>query len=513
MLVLVKKITFCAAVIAACCVSPAWAEDWESAWIDQLGSSANDYGWSVATDQSGYTYLAGYTSGVLGDAGLGGYDAYLAKYDSAGTLVWTKQLGTDSGDYCYSVATDSSGYVYIAGKTYGSWDGVTTGGGYVAKYDSSGTLSWVQQTTAVETYRSVTVDSSGAVYVGGWDDASSTDGRDATVTKYDSSGSLQWSQLLGTTSTDQCWSVDTDSSGNVYIAGVTGGSLASSNSYGDDAFVAKYNSSGSLQWVKQIGSTSYCYEEGYGVAADANGDVYVVGTTSGSLDGQPQGWDNDAFVRKYSASGTELWTAQIGSDEDEKCYAVDVDSTGTVFISGWTRGTLGDESFGNDDVFIAAYDSDGAQTWMEQFGSSSGDNSYDICMDASRGALYLAGDTAGDLDGTNAGGQDAFLAKYEFTGTYPGDANHDGVVDISDLTVLSLNWEDYSEVKTWEQGNFNGDDYVDISDLTILSGNWTPGSSSFAEALASIGTVPEPTTFAMLIAGLVGLVAYAWRKR
>ena len=94
-----------------------------------------------------------------------------------------------------------------------------------------------------------------------------------------------------------------------------------------------------------------------------------------------------------------------------------------------------------------------------------------------------------------------------------GDANKDGVVDISDLTVLSANWEDASEDKTWEQGDFDGDKYVDISDLTVLSGNWTPGGSSFAEALASIGTVPEPTTFAMLIAGLVGLVAYAWRKR
>ena len=94
-----------------------------------------------------------------------------------------------------------------------------------------------------------------------------------------------------------------------------------------------------------------------------------------------------------------------------------------------------------------------------------------------------------------------------------GDANHDGVVDISDLTVLSANWEDASEYKTWEQGDFNGDQYVDISDLTTLSGHWTPGGSSYSEALASIGTVPEPTTFAMLIAGLVGLVAYAWRKR
>ena len=94
-----------------------------------------------------------------------------------------------------------------------------------------------------------------------------------------------------------------------------------------------------------------------------------------------------------------------------------------------------------------------------------------------------------------------------------GDANHDGIVDISDLTVLSLNWEDASEAKTWEQGDFNGNGYVDISDLTILSGHWTPGSSSYSEALASIGTVPEPATFAMLIAGLVGLVAYAWRKR
>ena len=115
------------------------------------------------------------------------------------------------------------------------------------------------------------------------------------------------------------------------------------------------------------------------------------------------------------------------------------------------------------------------------------------------------------IDGN--GNYDAYTIDLTDAMTIPGDANKDGVVDISDLTVLSLNWEDASEDKTWEQGDFDGDGYVDISDLTTLSGHWTPGGSSYSEALASIGTVPEPTTFAMLIAGLVGLVAYAWRKR
>ena len=78
--------------------------------------------------------------------------------------------------------------------------------------------------------------------------------------------------------------VATDSSGNVYVTGGTKGGLDGNTSAGDtDLFVVKYNSSGTKQWTKQLGSSSRDYD--YGVATDSSGNVYVSGDTYGGLDG------------------------------------------------------------------------------------------------------------------------------------------------------------------------------------------------------------------------------------
>ena len=83
----------------------------------------------------------------------------------------------------------------------------------------------------------------------------------------------------------------------------------------------------------------------------------------------------------------------------------------------------------------------------------------------------------------------------------PGDANKDGVVDGSDVTILAGNWQYGADMEepnaAWEMGDFNGDGMVDGSDVTILAGNWQYGTST------SSAVVPEPTTWAML-AGVVG---------
>ena len=77
----------------------------------------------------------------------------------------------------------------------------------------------------------------------------------------------------------------------------------------------------------------------------------------------------------------------------------------------------------------------------------------------------------------------------------PGDANGDGKVDGSDVTILAGNWQlgvDGTETASWEEGDFNGDDKVDGSDVTILAGNWQEG------VFASATAVPEPSVFVML---------------
>ena len=109
----------------------------------QLGvAGKNTVGYSVATDASGNVYVAGYTTGGLdGNTLTGTYDSFVTKYDSIGVKQYTRQLGVAGKNTSGSVATDANGNVYVAGHTTGGLDGNTLTGTYdsfVTKYDSSG---------------------------------------------------------------------------------------------------------------------------------------------------------------------------------------------------------------------------------------------------------------------------------------------------------------------------------------------------------------------------------------
>ena len=113
--------------------------------------------------------------------------------------------------------------------------------------------------------------------------------------------------------------VVTDSSGNVYVTGGTKGGLDGNTSAGNtDLFVVKYNSSGTKQWTKQLGSVSS--DSAKGVATDSSGNVYLVGGTKGRLNGISNSGRTDAFMIKYNSSGTKQWTKQLGSSSHNYDY-------------------------------------------------------------------------------------------------------------------------------------------------------------------------------------------------
>ena len=144
-----------------------------SPWTKQLGTSSDDWGYGVTTDSSGNIYVTGYTDGKLdGNTNSGRGDMFLVKYDSSGTKQWTKQLGTPSDDYGGGVTTDSSGYIYVTGYTFGELDGNTNSGDYdifLVKYNSSGTKQWTKQlgSSYMDRGYGVTTDSSGNIYMTG----------------------------------------------------------------------------------------------------------------------------------------------------------------------------------------------------------------------------------------------------------------------------------------------------------------------------------------------------------
>ena len=386
-------------------------------WTILYGSSFDEDSRGVSADGLGNIYITGFTEGDLGSAKAGRNDAFLTKFDANGFLLWTRQLGTYTEDYSCGVSADGLGNVYIAGYTLGNLGGANAGGAdpYVSKYNASGTLIWTKQigTSDHEEGFSVSADGLGNVFVSGSvysvPEGSTIGDNNAFVSKLDASGTLLWTKQLGTSSYDVSYGVSADGLGNVYISGFTNGSLEGVSAGSFDAFLSKYDSGGALLWSEQIGTSSS--DLSWGVSADILGHVYISGTTRGSLKGISAG-GNDAFVSKYDANGTLLWTEQIGTSNEDFSSAVSADNLGNVYISGVTEGSLGGPNAGFSDAFVSKFDANGTLQWTEQFGTS---NKYDPTTGVSAdvlGNVYVSGYTQGSLGGINAGGFDVFLAKF-----------------------------------------------------------------------------------------------------
>ena len=165
---------------------------------------------------------------------------------------------------------------------------------------------------------------------------------------------------------------------------------------------------GSAVWTHQFGTSEFEYPTG--VAVDAGGNVIVVGDTDGSLGGANAG-SADAFVTKTDSSGTLLWTHQFGTAEWESASGVAVDSVGDIIIAGFTDGDLEGSSAGNEDAFVTKIDSDGSAVWMQQFGTSERDDAAGVAVDFDEN-IIIAGSTAGVLGQSNAGDMDVFVRKH-----------------------------------------------------------------------------------------------------
>ena len=125
-----------------------------------------------------------------------------------------------------------------------------------------------------------------------------------------------WTQQLGSSSEDRGEGVTVDSSGNIYVTGYTTGGLdGNTNSGDDDLILVKYNSSGTKQWTKQLGTSSS--DIGYGVTVDSSDNIYVTGYTDGGLDGNTSSGGSDFFLLKYNSSGTKQWTKQLGTSSSD----------------------------------------------------------------------------------------------------------------------------------------------------------------------------------------------------
>ena len=123
-------------------------------------------------------------------------------------------------------------------------------------------------------------------------------------------------------------------------------------------------STDNTSWTtKQLGTSSYDY--GRGVTTDSSDNIYLTGYTHGGLDGNTSSGKGDIFLLKYNSSGTKQWTKLLGTSSDDRGNGVTTDSSDNIYVTGSTDGDLdGNTNSGNYvtyDIFLVKYSSDGVK--------------------------------------------------------------------------------------------------------------------------------------------------------
>ncbi len=412
-------------------------------WNTFLGGSNSDLGFALAVDTSGNIYVTGFSNATWGSPVRpfsGASDAFVAKLNASGVLQWSTFLGGSGEDYSYGIAVDTSGNVYVTGQSEKTWGSpIRSFGGeldvFVAKLNTSGVLQWSTFLggSDVDSGNGIAVDTGGNVYVSGesfaaWGSPirSFGGGDDGFVAKLNTSGVLQWSTFLGGSDGDGIIGIAVDTIGNAYVTGdsfATWGSPIRPFVGENDAFVAKLNISGALQWSTFLGlrgSGDWSEDESAGLAIDTSGNVYVAGISSATWGSpvRPYAGGGDTFVAKLNASGALQWNTFLGGSGADLGIGIAVDTIGNVYATGGSNATWGSPArpyAGGSDAFVAKLNSGGALLSNTFLGGSAGDVGCGIAVDTG-GSVYAAGysdATWGSPVRPFGGGGDAFVASFK----------------------------------------------------------------------------------------------------
>ncbi|MHA7134269.1 alpha/beta hydrolase-fold protein [Oerskovia turbata] len=397
-----------------------------------LGSAGDDRAGGVLPLPDGGTTVALNLAGAwAGSQPAGGLDVVLARRDAAGATVWRHQVATAADDRAYGVVAGRDGTTLVAGYTKGDLDGKHAGStrddGFAAAVTATGDRAWTLQTgdpAAADRFYAVTSDGSGGAFVAGYTSGTVPGGtsagdKDALVGRVSATGELLWLRQVGGPGEDKALAVAPGPDGSVYVGGVAGQGMPGAQGAGaNDGWVARYDASGALSWMRGVATSAN--DQVSGLVARADGSVVAVGHTRGSLGGESAG-DNDVFARAFDVAGGVLWTTQTGTATDDRGVTGVAGAEGTVLVVGTTYGSMG-TPVGGVDVFTLALAADGAPGAVTQLGTRERDgadewddaNLFAATAPGAEGA-WLSGLTFGAPAGAvNAGAGDVFVSRVAF---------------------------------------------------------------------------------------------------
>ncbi|HOC57030.1 MAG TPA: immunoglobulin domain-containing protein [Verrucomicrobiota bacterium] len=463
-------------------------------WARRAGTSTappangpyNDEAYALAADPDGNILVSGYfqSQATFGTSVLTANltnqsDAFLAKYDTTGNVLWAKPAGGALGDFGKALATDLGGNAFLAGSFKGTAQfnpftasSVGSADMFVAMYDATGRLVKVRRGGGVgdDAGQAVAVDGRGNALIAGSHAApaafgdtalANVGGLDAFVTKVSffppDEPPLITSQPQGlstglgsnvvlsvgaaSTTPLQCqWSLNGSplvgatslmlSLTNVQYVNFGAYALALSNAFGvvtSQTALVTTELTPEVLWTLRLGSTSD--DRGLATAVDAATNVCVAGVFSGTV---AFGASNlvssgglDIFLAKFNAAGSLLWAVKAGGTGPDTAPGLAVDAAGNIFLTGTFSGAA---SFGTSnlvssgvlDCFVAKYDGVGNLLWVKRAGGSQNDQATSVATDPAGNAYvtgsYYSSATFGGIGLTNLLSTNFFLAKYDPSG-------------------------------------------------------------------------------------------------
>lgn len=454
-------------------------------------------GSSIVSDASGNVYVAGsYRNTQDFDPGPGTVnltstdveDIYFAKYSAAGSLIWAKSIGGANYDIPYSITIDQSGNVYLTGYFRGTCD-----------FDPG--ASTVTYTTAPSTNH-------------------------IFIAKYDNNGNYIWAKKLASTGEGGS-DIAVDVSGNVYVSGeFTGSSVdfdpgpntATLSAMNGRVFFAKYDANGNYVWAKNFGNL-FSPEDATSIAVDNLGNVYLTGyhadfadydTGPGTYTLASAGL-SDVFFSKYDTNGNFIWANLIGSSSHDKAFALTLDGSNNVCITGYFSGTVDFDpgpntatltTAGGRDAFFAKYDPNGNYLWAKSVGGLNDDMGTSIGVDGADNiyingyygntANFDSGNSTATLTTVSTNTESIYFAKYDSNGNYiyaAGIAGHRFYNFLYTNVARGLSSMDVSQ---------NGD--VHITNYFSQTADFDPGVNSASMTIVSIWPFPDPDAFNAFIA-------------
>lgn len=432
------------------------------AWVEAFGGAKFDQGNGICLDRDGNLLITGSFSSDFAIQGrrvstVSRKDIFLAKFDTAGVLLWIQHFGGPRDDRALAVAVDTQNNIWLTGSIGG--DSVKIGrtwlysNGYmdilVAKFDPQGKPIWARTFggVGVDEGTALTIDTQGNAYVTGWFrnrvsfDAftfTAAGEYDMFLIKLDGRGRVVWANCAGGVQHDYGYGVALDLQGNCYVTGrfhVTAFFDADSvTSAGDsDIFIARYNPRGKVDWVRRIGGTTR--ENAHGLVYDpVQQQLVLTGSYTGEVMLEPLGQvirtthgnDHDLIVAAFTPVGALKWVRTAGSPAFDQGENLALDAAGNIYVAGLFSqtayfDTLHLASRGDLDGFVARYAPDGNLLWVAHAGGGAEeDSAFAVMPDPTGRFVYLTGSFRKEArfrsgGQYSAGDDDAFVQRL------PGD--------------------------------------------------------------------------------------------